>query len=223
MKGIISPPYIIVSAQCLLIWFLLPAFGQSGALNVTSQPSGASVYLDEQEIGSTPIINFMVRAGSHKLQLTDQNSNKSAVKIIQILPDSSLTLEVPLDVSYGNLDVDCSPRGATVSLSTNLGAAPLKNARLIAGDYTIKIESSSPFYKPVTKAVTVPINGTEPVTVKLPRNGSHLFKVGTQVLLALAAIGSSAIGYVQEDKGARGVCFTASTLCVCGVGLLLFF
>jgi hypothetical protein len=219
-----KPSQVALSgALCIHLLLLFPAFGQSGVLNVSSQPNGASVWLDEQEIGNTPIINYTVKAGSHKLQLTDPNSNKSVIKVIQIPADSSLSLDIPLDASYGNLDVECSRKGAKVSLSTNLGTTPLKNARLISGDYTIKIESSNPFYKPVTKAVTIPINGTEQVKVVLPKNKPHFFKVGTQVVLCLAAIVSSAISYEQDEKWARGVCFTASTICICGAGVLLFF
>ena len=223
MRGFTSPLTIFRGALCIHLLFMIPAFGQSGSLNVSSQPTGASVWLDEQEIGSTPIINYVVKAGSHKLQLTDQNSNKTVIRIIQISADSSSSLEIPLDVSYGNLNVECPQKGAKVSLSTNLGATPLTNARLISGDYTIKIESANQFYTPVTKAVTIPVNGAEQVKVVLPKNGSRMVKVGAQVLLGLAAVTCSSIEYALDDKGARGVCLTIGTVCVIGFGVLLFF
>jgi hypothetical protein len=223
MFALNSPRFVFGGALCIHLLLLFPAFGQSGILNVSSQPTGASVWLDEQEIGNSPIINYSVKAGSHKLQLTDPNSNKTVIRVIQISADSTSTFEIPLDVSYGNLTVECVQKNSKVSLSTNLGATPLNNARLISGDYTIKIESANQFFRPITKSVTIPVNGTEQVKVDLPKNKSRIIKVGSQVLLGLAAIGSSAIGYVHDDKGARGVCFTVSTICVLGVGVLLFF
>jgi hypothetical protein len=223
MTGINVPRCVLFKAISIPLFLLFPVFGQSGTLNVSSQPTGASVWIDEQEIGSTPLINYMVKAGSHKLQLIEASSNKSIIKTIQIAPDSSLTLEIPLDVSYGNLDVESAPKDAKASLSTNLGTTPLKGARLISGDYTLKIESSNPFYKPLTQTITIPINGTEQVKVELPKNTAHYWKVGTQVILGIAAIISSAFGYVQDDKGNRGICFTVSTICIVVDGVFVFF
>jgi hypothetical protein len=221
-----KPYSIIIKALLLLSVFLLPALGQTGKLNITSQPSGALVKIDDEDIGSTPIIEFEEKVGSHKIQLTDPNTNKTVVQAIQIAADSILSLHIPLDVPHGFLSVKCIPKGATVSLHTKLGPAPLSNARLISGDYTIRVEHHNALYKPLDTPVTIPVNLSQQVDVTLHKNPQYLTKMGVQILLGLAGIGAYGWGcssYAHKNEGAGLVGFCLGTACIVSIEVFSLF
>ncbi len=53
----------------------------TGTLNVSSTPSGANVYIDNAYIGTTPINNYTISAGTHILKLTLSGYNDDITTI----------------------------------------------------------------------------------------------------------------------------------------------
>jgi hypothetical protein len=205
---------------------LLPAFGQTGKVTIRSQPSGALVRIDDEDIGSTPIVEYIVKAGSHNIQLTDPNTSKTVDQAIQIDADSTISLYIPLDVPHGFLSVKSRPKGANVSLHTKLGSTPLSNARLISGDYTMRVEHPNSLYKPVDTPVTIPVNLNKPVELTLPKNPQYIAKMGVQILLGLAGIGAYGWGcssYAHKNEGAGLAGFCLGTACIVSIEVFSLF
>lgn len=205
--------------------FLAPPYAATGVLRITSQPGGALVWLDEREIGSTPIIDRKVETGSYKLRLTDPNSNRTVTQLVEITPDTTVNLHIAFDETYGRLSIQTVPKGASVSLYTNLGTTPINDAGIIAGEYTLRLEHPRNLYKTVNHPVTVPAHGINPVEVEMPKDYGYLTNVGVRVFLGLAAVGSYAWGcasYANDNRPIGFLGFGLGTLCVFGVELVSF-
>jgi tRNA A-37 threonylcarbamoyl transferase component Bud32 len=93
------------SLRCLFLIFIIFIFHrgvslalESGALHVTSRPSGATVYLDDARMGKTDIIIYAVPVGSHKLSL----ELEGYAKVEQIISvKSGHTTRIPLALGRG--------------------------------------------------------------------------------------------------------------------------
>lgn len=93
------------SLRCLFLIFIIFIFHcnvslalESGALHVTSRPSGATVYLDDAQMGKTDIIIYAVPVGSHKLSL----ELEGYAKVEQIISvKSGRTTRIPLALGRG--------------------------------------------------------------------------------------------------------------------------
>jgi hypothetical protein len=59
------------------------------ALNITSEPSGCAVYLDDESIGSTPIRGYSAMEGSYELKLVDESGDKGSRTLPIVIPDTS--------------------------------------------------------------------------------------------------------------------------------------
>lgn len=70
---------------------ILRCFAQREAysLNITSEPSGCAVYLDDKSIGSTPIRGYSAMEGSYELKLVDESGDKGSRALPIVIPDSS--------------------------------------------------------------------------------------------------------------------------------------
>jgi PEGA domain len=219
-------PFIITETLLLFSGFLLLASGQTGRLSVTSQPSGALVRIDDGDIGSTPIDEYRVKAGSHTLQLTDPGTNKTVVQVIQIAADSLVSIHMLLGGDHGFLNVKCLPKGATAGLYTKLGATPLSNVQLISGDYTLRVSPRTALYQPVDTPITIPPDLSTSIEVKLPKNPRFLVKIGVETLLGLAGIGAygwgcSSFAHRDNIDGITGFCL--GTACVLGIVVISVF
>ena len=59
------------------------------SLNITSEPSGCAVYLDDESIGSTPIRGYSAMEGSYELKLVDESGDKGSRTLPIVIPDTS--------------------------------------------------------------------------------------------------------------------------------------
>ncbi len=73
-----------MSIRVPLIWFLvlglLPAGCVRRRMTVRSQPAGATVYIDDQEVGETPVSTPFVYYGTRKIQLVKDGYETMTVK-----------------------------------------------------------------------------------------------------------------------------------------------
>ena len=125
-----------------------------GAINVTSSPVEATVYLDGTEIGKTPFVNNKVLIGSHELRIVKQGC-APFVKTITVeegkMTDVSERLQTGREIS-----ISTDRQGDQLYADGNyLGASPL-TATLSFGTHTIKAVRDS---KAVEKTITVSQTG----------------------------------------------------------------
>jgi len=59
------------------------------SLNITSEPSVCTVYLDDKVIGSTPVRGYSAMEGSYELKLVDESGDKGSRTLPIVIPDTS--------------------------------------------------------------------------------------------------------------------------------------
>jgi hypothetical protein len=213
----------------LIFIFIVSAllFAQTGRLTVTSQPSGVMLWLDDAEIGITPLYDRTVGEGFHVLRLVDPSSNTTTTQTVQILADSSVSLNVVLGNSTtGYLNVESKPQGANVTLVTVLGKTPLHAVPVNPGAYSVRIESPKPYYSCTVREAAIIENNTETITVSLLKNKPYIYKTTAKILLGLASIGCYALGFRAESDDQdvlSGAGFAVGTACLIGVEIISFF
>lgn len=134
----------------------------AGTLEVESRPAGATVFLDGEERGTTPLTIGSVEPGKHLLRLempgyrqyekvVPVNAGGIAAHSISLLPDGSpspLSAGLPegdQDTKPGSLTVTSSPSGAMVTLDgKSRGITPLIISSLPPGPHTLAI--TLPFF-----------------------------------------------------------------------------
>ncbi len=110
--NVVSGKTVTVSAT------LVPVGQKSGALNIKSTPSGAVIYLDTVNKGSTPMTISNIQAGTHTLTLK-KTGYKDYTTIVGIIAGRTTNLSLSmtkLPATTGSIAVNSIPQGATILL-----------------------------------------------------------------------------------------------------------
>jgi len=148
----------------------IPPIPTTGTVNVTSDPSGAQVRLDNVAKGTTPLEITDVSVGVHTIRV-EMTGYEPFISPIEVNAGQTTYVTADLDpippppVTKGNLSVISTPSGASVILNgTPKGPTPLLINDVTAGGYTLRVESAG--YTPreediiVTAGLTTYINWT---------------------------------------------------------------
>jgi len=135
---------ILLLLVCLLVVCAVAvrlAFPTRYSLDVTSEPSGAMVFLDQKPAGQTPVTLRDLRKGEHQLRIAHASYRDRTERIN--VQDRGAAVKVCLDPlpSSGSLVVYSEPPGARVLVDGEEG--PLTPARiddLLAGKHTLRLE-----------------------------------------------------------------------------------
>ena len=140
---------------------------------ITSTPTGADVFIDEESVGATPT-EAALAPGPHSVRIV-RNGCKPWRQTIDPTQTTSLspTLE-PLELA--TLIIESSPDRASVLLDGDYrGATPLTIRHVEAGAHTIRI-AREPMYKPVTQHVELRAGETRRITVQLQSGLEALYQ-----------------------------------------------
>ncbi len=140
-----------------------------GFLEVDSNPSGASVYLDGEYLGITPLPRTDIEADvPHDLRV-ELAGYEGWSKAVQVAPNRGLGITASLEslMQYGYVRVNSDPAGATVYLDGEyLGATPIPKTEIEANvKHTLKIELSN--YLTWTQTFSVGVDRTLTLTATL--------------------------------------------------------
>ncbi len=118
-----------------------------GGLNFTTTPAGARVFIDNREVGTTPIALTDVPVGTHEMRV-EQPGKRAYTQTIQVAEGAPQTVpQVTLQPASVSIRFSSEPRGATVSLlrgseRRQLGRAPLTSTiDLTGGNWTVEMVS----------------------------------------------------------------------------------
>ncbi len=124
-----------------------------GYLNLSSNTEAATVFIDGEEIGLTPLSNIELAAGEHEV-LVSKNRYEPIQQLIEIEGrQQQQSLSVDLLPAWANVTFSSSPAGATVTVDgEDLGLTPL-NAEILEGKHEVLIKLAA--HKVWTEDLTV--------------------------------------------------------------------
>jgi hypothetical protein len=120
-----------------------------GALAMSSTPSGATLFVDEREVGTTPITVSSLATGSHRvrLELEDYEPHRGSV---EIRAGETHTIEQPLvrrapppePVGTGRITLTTDRPARVLLGDRDLGTTPLRDVELPAGVVRLDFETA---------------------------------------------------------------------------------
>lgn len=144
---------------------LKPAFGE---LVITSDPTGAKVFLDEREVGVTPYNNKQQPSGNYNLRLA-HNLYSDARDNITISDGEKTEKFIALSKNYGTLSVTAS--GAEIFLNNSRVGSNSYNANIAPGQY--KVKATRNLHHDDEREVFIVLGQTENITLApKPKQGA---------------------------------------------------
>ncbi len=126
---------------------------QTGSISVSSNPSGANVYLDGTSKGTTPITLHNVPIGSHTIKLAKSGYNDVS-STVTVGSGQTSSVSKTLTGQTGSISVSSNPSGAKIYLDgTYKGTTPKTLSNVPIGSHTVKLAQTG--YSDVSKSVTV--------------------------------------------------------------------
>jgi hypothetical protein len=141
-----------------------------GTLSVQTNPAGATVVIDGQQRGATPL-NLQLKPGRHVVELVTEGDVRTIPVMMTPGGQVSQFIEIARATSaLGELQIRTEPAGAQVSVDGRpLGRSPLTAEGLTPGQHTVVLENE---LGPVTQRVTIEAGTTASLVVPMstPRN-----------------------------------------------------
>ena len=153
------------------LYKLKPQFGK---VSLSSEPPNATVTVDGQLWGNTPLTRDKVLSGEHILKLSHDNYFDEEA-VIRISDGQHFEKQYKLRPRVGWLTVKSDPPGADVTITeTNqsLGKTPLTRVPIDRGTYRLLIEKD--LYEPFETAIGLTYGGEQNVEAELQRSVGHI-------------------------------------------------
>ena len=149
---------------------ILPLPSSFGSISVSSDPSGADIYLDGKYQGTTPKTISDVISGDHKIELKKSGYEdwSAPVSVKADETDSvSAGLRPETEIQEtGYISITSEPPGAEIYLDGKYqGTTPMTLSDVISGDHKIKLKKSG--YEDWSYSVSVKADETEYVSAEL--------------------------------------------------------
>ena len=148
--------------------------GKSGFLYITSEPDGANIFINGENVGRAPI-QKSVPEGDYVI-VGDMGSIYHPATSNKIRVGDSQTIQVPLTLtpSFGTLEITSNPKGAKVYVSGEyVGTTPFTDKRKPSGVYNVQIEL--PQYFTHQERIVLEDEQTITVNHKLQRSVGDIF------------------------------------------------
>jgi hypothetical protein len=185
----------------------VPAAVSTGTLVVTTRPAGASIAVDGQSRGTTPV-TLTLAAGAHHIELRGAGDPRTVPVTITAGTESTQYIELPTAQSTGGqLHVRTEPAGAQVTVDgVARGVSPVTVSDLAPGDHAVVMTHASGSSK---QTVTVERGATASLVVSLaaaenaPMSGwiSVTAPVGVQIFENNRLLGTSATDQIMVSSG----------------------
>ena len=111
-----------------------------GFIDITSEPDGAEIYVNDQKMGVTPA-NFELTAGEHKLTIRKSLYHTYSGTFVIEEGESKILEKINLISKFGYYEVTSIPNGASVFLDNKLiGKSPINRRKIESGTHTLRTE-----------------------------------------------------------------------------------
>jgi len=121
------------------VGYLVEIIFKEGELEVTSEPSGAKVYMDSKESGETPTLLSNVRLGGHLIRIV-KNGYEPHEEQVKVVEGKRGKVSISFKKLVGGFLVNTDPPGATILIEGKpVGVSPYEVNNLSPGSYKIKL------------------------------------------------------------------------------------
>jgi hypothetical protein len=190
--------------------FTLPEV-PSGFLDITSDPPGAEILVDDASRGSTPVTRLRVSTGQHRVEVR-MNGYDSVFQNVTVERNRRVTITAPLERSgQASIILNSNFNGARIFIdgAEYNATTPVDNIPLRPGPHTIEVKSRG--YSSWTQTIDLTDGAQETYTANLNQKskftagilaaifpgGGHFYSsrsgMGAFVLLATAGVGAFAL------------------------------
>ena len=170
-----------------------------GALTVRTEPEGIEVWLDNNFVGDSPIIEKKLKSGRYTLKLVDPVQRSSTIEEIFIQENETTIIEKTIKSKFGSLKINSDPEGAKVYLFTELGTTPLSNDFMNPGKYRLELRHPNSKYHLVSEDIVIPRGETVSLSKALQFEEEEVVKKkiwDKKALLRVALGAGTAAGYI---------------------------
>ena len=167
-----------------------------GALDITSEPDEATVYLDGKNIGETPLVQKNILIGSHTLRF---EKNGCAPSELTATVEEGKIKEVNVKLQTGReISISTDKNGDKIFVDENyVGTSPM-TATLSFGEHNVKAVRDG---KETSKKITVAQNGgTTSVQLSFSKNKTFTVNGVTFEMIAVKG-GTFTMGCTSEQGG----------------------
>ncbi len=110
-----------------------------GKLSIGSQPAGATVLLDDELLGETPLVDIPVAAGQHELTVQAPRFLPLAQALDVTGREIQQTLELVLQPAWADVTIDSEPAGATILVGDQALATTPAVVEILQGERRITL------------------------------------------------------------------------------------
>lgn len=182
----------------LLICSFFSTIPADGYLTVRTDPEGIEVWLDDNFVGDSPIIDKKLKAGRYSLKLVDPVQHSSTVEEVFIQDDENTVIEKTIKSKFGSLKVNSVPEGAIVSIATELGPTPVSNDFMNPGKYRVEIKHPNKLYHSAVEEVVIPRGESVTLSKTLEQEERFSKKDFWRIALGVGTAGFYTWGLIQH-------------------------
>ncbi|MBO4464090.1 MAG: PEGA domain-containing protein [Prevotella sp.] len=138
---------------------------KTGWIILESDPTGASVYINDEFVGNTPLTNYKQAYGTYSYRVEKPNYHPSTGAIE--LNSAKLEKKIELKPAFGSITITSSVAGANILLDGNATnkTTPCTLEGVPSGQHTITIQKDK--YSPRQQSVTVEDGQTAQLSLSL--------------------------------------------------------
>lgn|GEM_PF-543384 len=142
----------------------------NGALNVNSKPNGASVQVDNKQVGDTPISKLSVTPGKHSITIR-KDHYKECKKIVDVSPGQTIDVSCNLAAVKPILLIDVPNKNVVVFVDKHKVGSGDQKLELEVGKHTISAKREG--YFEATKDISLSAGDIKKITLSLkPKPGT---------------------------------------------------
>jgi hypothetical protein len=153
-------------------------FDATATIRVTSTPSEADVFIDDERIGSTPL-EQRVPIGQHSYRV-ELNHHATQTGEVELSADSTRSIDVALEPNPATLQVQGAPDGAVVFIDGEERGLARDPVELKPGDHALTVRADG--YSPVEQQVQAKPGDSLQVTAPLERESRWLKDIATDAI-----------------------------------------